>query len=388
MPHLLDPASGPPSARALPAVGHSSVELLNERLHAIHDEIRRHFPFVARVAVALYDSQTDDIKTFLCSPLAGSPLTHYSTKLSAATWLSALRNSHEPRVIDDLEATDLGTHVHSLKIRESRFKASFTVPIYDARAFVGFVFFNADRRGAFTRRVTAQLSLFVRIISLMVENTLLTAQTLVGSVHLLREISRFRDDETTGHLARMSHYAELIARSIAQEAGRDDEWVEQVRLFSPLHDVGKVATPDAILLKPGRLTPEEFAVMKLHPVQGAHLLGSLVQRLDLGRTPHIHSLLDIARYHHECWDGSGYPDGLAREAIPLEARIVKVADVFDALTSARCYKPRWPVTDAVRYLREGRGTQFDARCVDVFLSQVATVRDIMRRFREAPDDVP
>ena len=358
----------------------SGVEALNQRLDGVHRQVREYFPFVVRVAVALYDPKTDDIKTFLHSTRGGSPLEHYRIKLASAGWLNELRRTRRARVIDELAPSILGGQPHSLRILGADYKASYTVPIFDGGNFLGFVFFNADRSHVFTENATRQLDLFVKIISLMIENALRSVTVLAGALHVLHEISRFRDDETYNHLSRMSYYAELIARGIAAEIGRDDDWVEHVRLFAPLHDIGKIATPDAILFKPGKLTDAEFEVMKQHTARGAEILVALIDSLSLEQVPYIESLLHIARHHHECWDGRGYPDGLAGERIPPEARIIKVADAFDALTSRRCYKEAWNVEKAARFLRESAGTQFDPRCVEVLLSQDREIVGIMSRF--------
>jgi HD-GYP domain-containing protein (c-di-GMP phosphodiesterase class II) len=359
----------------------SGVEALNQRLGKVHERVREHFPFVSRISVSLYDAKTDDIKTFLYSPAVGASLKHYRTKLAAATWLDDLRRSRRSRVIDELDPSVLGSQPHSVRIAED-YKASYTVPIFDDDTFLGFVFFNADRSHVFDEGATRQLDLFVKIISLMVENELRTLTVLAGGLQLLREISRFRDDETNNHLSRMSYYSEFIARSLAPGLGRDDDWVEHVRLFAPLHDIGKITTPDAILFKPGRLTNEEFELMKQHAPRGAEILMALIEGLSLERVPYIESLIHIARNHHERWDGEGYPDGLAGEAIPPEARIIKVADVFDALTSRRCYKDAWSVEKAAAYLREGAGNQFDPRCVELLLAQDKDILRVMKRFTD------
>ena len=355
---------------------------LNTRLEKLHKQVREYFPFVVRIAVALYDSRTDDIKTFLYSPGEGSPLRHYATKLASATWLDDLRRSRRPRVIDDMDPSILGDQYHSRRISAANFRSSYTVPVFDEVEFLGFVFFDSDQPQAFTERVTRQLDLFVRIISLMIENALQSVAVLTGGLQLLREISRFRDDETASHLSRMSYYSELIARHIAPAIGRGDDWVQYVRLFAPLHDIGKLATPDAILFKPEALTDSEFEVMKRHAPKGAEILVAMIEYLSLEQVPHIQGLLHIARHHHERWDGKGYPDGLAGEQIPAEARIIKVADVFDALTSKRCYKPLWQVERAEAYLREGAGTQFDPACVDGLLGRREQVLGIMKRFAD------
>ena len=363
------------------------VQALNRRLGSVHRQVREYFPFIVRVSVSLYDPKTDDIKTFLYSPASGSPLRHYRTKLASAGWLNNLRLSRRARVIEELDPAILGDQPHSRRISAAEYRASYTVPVFDETKFLGFVFFNADRSHVFSSRVTRQLDLFVRIISLMVENALRSVTVLTGGLHLLRHISRFRDDETGSHLSRISYYSELIARQIAAEIERDDDWVEYVRLFAPLHDIGKITTPDAILFKPGELTEAEFEMMKQHAARGAAILIAMIEDLSLAQVPYIESLLDIARHHHERWDGKGYPDGLAGERIPPEARIVKVADVFDALVSRRCYKEAWPVERAAAYLREGAGTQFDPRCVEVLLAREDEILAIMNRFTDESTEI-
>jgi putative two-component system response regulator len=172
----------------------------------------------------------------------------------------------------------------------------------------------------------------------------------------LARLMEYRDEETGQHLRRMSSYCELLARRI----GFSEERCEFVRLASQLHDVGKVAVPDSILLKPGKLTAEEFEVMKGHAETGHKMLaGSASEIVQLGAL--------IARTHHERWDGSGYPRGLAGEAIPLEGRVAAVADVFDALTSDRLYRSALPVKSAVKMMRDARGQHFDPELLDAFL---------------------
>lgn len=360
----------------------NGIETLNDRLSRLHREVREYFPFVVRISVALYDPETGEIKTFLHSPSDTSPLTDYRIPLASAGWLDDVRRSGRARVIHKLDASVLGEQQHSARILAAGFQASYTVPIFDDRGFFGFVFFNSDMAEAFTPRVVRQLDLFVRIISLTIENALRSVDVLWGGLHLLREISAFRDVETSSHLSRMSYYAERVARRIAPETGRDDAWVEYVRLFAPLHDIGKIAIPDAILLKAGRLTDSEFETMKGHAVKGEEILTALIRDLSLDKMQHIDALRHIARHHHERWDGKGYPDGLAGADIPVEARIIRIADVFDALTSARCYKVAWPVERATAFLRQGAGAEFDPHCVELFLDQPDGIGAIMSRFTE------
>jgi len=173
----------------------------------------------------------------------------------------------------------------------------------------------------------------------------------------LANAGEFRDDETGRHAHRVGELAARLALALGLPARQ----VELVRRAAPLHDVGKIGVPDSILLKTGRLTPGEFDVMKTHTVVGAALLSG-------GRSELVTLAQRIARSHHERWDGTGYPDGLAGEAIPLEARLVAVADVVDALSHDRPYRPAWPMDAVLAELRRGCGTQFDPAVVDAFFS--------------------
>ena len=180
--------------------------------------------------------------------------------------------------------------------------------------------------------------------------------TRLQVVRYLGRAAEYRDNETGMHIVRMSQISALLAGSI----GCLGEMCELMLHASPMHDVGKIGICDAILLKPGRLTPEEFEIMKTHAAIGADMLQG--EDSDLIKLARI-----IALSHHEKWDGSGYPFGLAGEAIPMAGRIVAVADVFDALTSSRPYKKPWPVDEAVAYIQDNAGKHFDPTVVEHFM---------------------
>lgn len=194
-------------------------------------------------------------------------------------------------------------------------------------------------------------------------------------VQRLGRAAEYKDNETGQHVLRMSHYAQALALALGFDA-RD---AEDLLHAAPMHDVGKIGIPDHILRKPGQLTPEEWAVMRTHASIGADIIG----QHDSGV---LHIAAKIARSHHEKWDGSGYPDRLAGEAIALEARIIAIADVFDALTSVRPYKPAWSVEDAVALLEREAGKQFDPALVPVFVGILPQVLAIRERFADAPTD--
>lgn len=187
--------------------------------------------------------------------------------------------------------------------------------------------------------------------------------------------AEFRDPETGAHIQRMAHYSQIIARGLGLDAKAQALILEA----APMHDVGKIGIPDYILLKPGRLTPEEFEVMKGHARLGYELLK------DSGSET-LRAGAEVAISHHEKYDGTGYPKGLKGHAIPLFGRIVAVADVFDALTSERPYKKAWPLEDARRFLEDGRGRHFDPLCVEAFLAGWDDALDIRQRFMD--EEIP
>jgi putative two-component system response regulator len=194
-------------------------------------------------------------------------------------------------------------------------------------------------------------------IALRARNTLIFA---------LAKLAESRDTDTGEHLERISAYCRLLAEQLrASDPSLTDAWIVNLQLASSLHDIGKVGMPDRVLLKPGKLTPEERAVIEQHPMIGARALDAILARN--GGDELLRMARNIAASHHERWDGRGYPGGLRGDDIPLEARIVSVADVYDALTSARVYKPALGHDQAVAILVEGRGSQFDPRVIDALL---------------------
>lgn len=191
-----------------------------------------------------------------------------------------------------------------------------------------------------------------------------------GMITFMAEVVENRDDNTGGHIRRTAEYVACIAKELkAQEIYCDiltDRYVSDMVVAAPLHDIGKIHIPDAILNKPGKLTAEEFEVMKTHTTAGEELLTHA--KAELGESDYLNMAVEMAAYHHEWWNGKGYPYGISGEEIPLCARIMAVADVFDALTSKRCYKDAMPLEKAYAIIREESGTHFDPAVVEAFLS--------------------
>ena len=196
-------------------------------------------------------------------------------------------------------------------------------------------------------------------------------ETRLQIVQRLGRAAEYKDNETGMHVIRMSHFSQLLALA----AGCSPAWAEDLLNAAPMHDVGKIGIPDAVLRKPGPLDADEWATMRRHPEIGAEIIGEHPSGvLQLAR--------EIALAHHEKWDGSGYPRGLAGEAIPLSARIVAIADVFDALTTRRPYKEPWPVQEAMNHIAAQAGKHFDPALVALFAPLLPQLLEIRARWAE------
>ena len=209
------------------------------------------------------------------------------------------------------------------------------------------------------------------------------------TIFAIARLAESRDDKTGRHLERIQAYCGLLAAGLGESRRHRDvatkTWVRNIYLASPLHDIGKFAIPDHILLKPGPLTPEEFGVMKTHAALGAQTLREVHDKYP--DNEFIGMGIDIARWHHERWDGAGYPDGLAGEAIPLCARVVALADSYDALRSERCYRPAVSHDEACDVILRESGKHFDPAVVEAFRELADMHRDVWNRFLTKADEV-
>ena len=224
------------------------------------------------------------------------------------------------------------------------------------------------------------------LVAKRTREVLMTQEISMESIGTLAE---FRDPETGGHIKRTQHYIKALATHLKARPKfndiLDEETIDRIYKCAPLHDIGKVAIPDAILKKPEELTKEEFEEMKTHTIHGYEVLLPGKTRLDTGA--YLKCAGAIALTHHEKWDGSGYPRGLSGENIPVEGRLMAIADVYDALVSRRVYKPPYPHSQAVAIILEGRRTHFDPEMVDVFEQHVEEFRAIALEFADHEDEI-
>ena len=202
-----------------------------------------------------------------------------------------------------------------------------------------------------------------------------------GLMVLLADMVEIRDSDTGAHIQKTAAYVRIILEGLRSKGYYKDlltrQYMENVIKSAPLHDVGKIIIPDEVLNKTEKLTDEEFEIMKTHTTSGKAIIEKAIN--DVEGDSYLSEARNMAAYHHERWDGKGYPEGLKGEEIPLSARVMAVADVFDALTSPRIYKPAFPLSQAVKMIEEGKGIQFDPKCVEALTDAIPEVKEVLRK---------
>ncbi|SFD15026.1 HD-GYP domain-containing protein [Ruminococcus albus] len=203
-----------------------------------------------------------------------------------------------------------------------------------------------------------------------------------GLIITMADMVENRDSDTGDHIQKTAAYVRIIVSGLKEKGYYAEKitpkFMSDVVRSAPLHDVGKINIPDGVLNKPGKLTPEEYEIMKTHTTAGKKIMEHAIETVE--GDSYLKEARNMAAYHHERWDGKGYPEGLHGEVIPLSARIMAVADVFDALTSPRVYKPAFPLDKALSIIEEGNGTQFDPKCVEAFMDSLDEVKKVLRKY--------
>ena len=205
-----------------------------------------------------------------------------------------------------------------------------------------------------------------------------------GLIITMADLVESRDSDTGAHVQKTAAYVKIIVEGLKRKGYYAEKitpkFMADVVRSAPLHDVGKINIPDGVLNKPGKLTDEEYAIMKTHTTAGKKIIEHAISTVE--GDSYLKEARNMAAYHHERWDGKGYPEGLHGEVIPLSARIMAVADVFDALASPRVYKPAFPLEKALAILEEGKGTQFDPKCIEVFMESLTEVKEVLRKYQQ------
>lgn len=360
-----------------------SVDSLTGRLEQLHDRILESIDGIARIACALHDPDTDLLKTFINSTHQGHAIVSYEYPLAESKSLLQMSQQGTCRVIDDIAREVMPGTTHSDWLIEQGYRSSFTLPMFNGKRFLGFIFIDSNQAGLFTDPVQRDLVMFCSLITMAIAAEVSAVRALQATAQAAREFADLRDFETGKHLTRMAQFSRLIAKGVAEHYDLSDEQVEHIYLFASLHDIGKIGIPDKILLKPGRLDPGERAVMQGHVNKGVQIIEKVLEDYQLSHLANARLMINIVACHHEFLDGTGYPNGLKADQIPVEARIVTVADIFDALTSQRPYKTPWGIPDALGELETmALAGKLDPVCVAALKTQQEAAARIVHRFRD------
>lgn len=355
---------------------------LSEKISYIHNIVCQQLPHIDRIAIAKYDQSVDTLRTYVGSWKGDNPLTLYAVKLSEVPSLQKLVSNRETRIINDMGIFASSKSIHSKRIVSKGFLSSYTVPLFNEGHFIGMLFFNSYQREAFNDSNLTYLDMIAHLLTILMAAELNQVATLYGAMRTATQFTHHRDPETGMHLERMAHYSRLIAITLGGSHAIDDEFVDRIFRHAPLHDVGKITIPDRILLKPGPLTIDEFAEMKTHTTRGREIIDTMLLNFNIKCTKDLDMIRNIIAYHHESVDGKGYPEGLVGKNIPFEARIVAVADVFDALTSVRPYKDAWSNAQAFAELERLSHFKLDTDCVAALLSSEDEILSIQSNFAD------
>nr|WP_280996294.1 HD domain-containing phosphohydrolase [Marinitoga okinawensis]CAI4093968.1 HD domain-containing c-di-GMP phosphodiesterase [Marinitoga okinawensis] len=298
---------------------------------------------------------------------------HYSKRKS-------YYHSYNYKIINDLSHWNKYKKYHIIsRLIEKGYKSSLVLPIIFGNKQIGIIFINSKKINRFDDFFVQKIRKYFEILNSKIFFTYVMQETFSIISNSFAEMTENRDFETGNHTNRVALYSHIIAKNLKN--GQFD-FAQKVYLYAPLHDIGKIGIPDDILLKPGRLTNAEFEIMKRHPLIGEKIMLNISNKLKMltGSKDVLDIALDIISGHHEKWDGSGYPRNLKGEKIPLAARIVAIADVFDALVSDRPYKNAFSFDDAIKIIKEGAGKHFDPDLVKIFLDNLDEIKSVYNEF--------
>lgn len=361
----------------------SSAQNLSDQLKIVLGLISSRYPFIDRVAVALYDPATDLIKTFVSSNRDGSALQCYEVPLAEVPSLAEMARSRQRRLVGEIDQTFLAQSEHTLWLKAQNYHSSYTTPIFQGDELAAFLFFDSHQPHAFSEEVAVFLDSFSDLIAQLFLMQQRLAHGMASTIQLAVDLARVRDFETGQHLERIAYFSRIMARALAKKKGLTDEYIEYLQLFAPLHDIGKVGIPDHVLLKPGRLDEQEYEVMKRHVTIGENIIDRIGRDMGLQTSLPNRIMRNIVATHHERGDGSGYPRGLTMDQIPLEGRIVAVADVYDALTNRRAYKAPWSEAEVEAEMqRQALIGQLDGECVEALMAAREARAAIKLRFAD------
>jgi response regulator RpfG family c-di-GMP phosphodiesterase len=302
------------------------------------------------------------------------------------TSLSEILTHQQPVIDNNIEQTLINRpNSEALNmLNKEHIKSNLTIPIIMNQVVFGFIFFSSYKKDFFDDRMVEIGKQVANEVKTLLNRAYFTNVVLTKVTSAFSEIVEDKDSDTGDHILRMVKYSSILARGIKSKNHINyqiaSKTILEIERYAAVHDIGKVGIPDEILKKEGKLTPQEWEIMKKHPQIGANVFMNLKSALNAFDSGLYQVAEDITRYHHERWDGLGYPHGLKELDIPLVARIVAVADVFDALSSIRSYKPAYSFEESVQMIKDASGTQLDPFIVQVFIDELEQIKKVYQAF--------
>lgn len=362
-----------------------TVGTLNNQLADIHHRLMVTEPDIERISFALYDPENDLLKTYADSTFQGFELMHYEFPLTELPALKQCAQSGESRYINDIPLELKPEYPHTKWLIDQGFRSSLAIPVYHDKDFIGFIFLNSRQRGFFNEVKNSALKPYIEILRFVISSEYDLVHTLLDSADHLNANSPEHWQESWEHRERISRFAKVIAVEVASTYSLDDEMIENISQFSKCHDIGKLSVPTSLLTKPCPLEDEEREQLNAHIEKGVEIINHLIDDMGAPDHPCVSLLKEIVAFHHEFLDGSGYPYGLTQDQIPVSARIIAVANVFDALTSHRPYKQAWSVPFALLELEKMvLAGKLDRHCVNALRYHQEYLKKVIEAYPE-PD---
>ncbi|MCD9462324.1 hypothetical protein CJF25_04850 [Photobacterium phosphoreum] len=362
----------------------NSKRSLKKRLDLFVTSAQKIYPDIIGIAVTRMDEH-DNLYSVYRSADYGDNFPTFISSISKSPRLSKMRTSLEPSIIDNMLSHQSSVKSIHFRLLQSNCISSMACPIYTNDTFIGVLFINAKVKDFFSEKIN-YFTTFSILITLLISDDFNNKKAFHSIVKTVLLLSHHKDPETQNHLKRVAEYSRLIGLYLARKRKCDGDFVDSVYHFSDMHDIGKSLIPEDILYSTEIYTDEERAVMNQHPDLGCQLLSNILTTFKYDNNKELSIILNIIRHHHERYDGKGYPDKLKGTEIPLEARIVTVADVIDALLSHRPYKNPWSIEDVELYLINGSGTLFDPLCIDAILHSLDKVTLIQSRYPDVIEE--
>ncbi len=352
-------------------------ESLNEQLQSIKGRMQAHLPELDRVSFALFDEQKNMLKTYADSAFWNLRQAHNEASMKELPALTRCALQRQNRIIDDLTKLPSTTYIDMLL--EHGYRSSAAIPCYDNEEFRGFVFLNSRSVNVFSEYVIETLDPYLNMIKFCVMSENQIVHRIIDAARDIIEKTNLCMKDSAAHKERIGYYTRLIASHIAGEHDFDDETVEHLSLFAQFHDLGKVRLPEHLVCKHDVLEGDELKQVHGYVQHGMDIVDEILENLGYPQHPSIVLLTDIMAYHQEYLDGSGYPNGLSGAQIPISARIVAVANVFDALTAHRPYRQAWSIPHAMLEMEKMVNLgKLDRQCVNAlreYQSEISAERE-------------